>query len=176
MKQITSKAFITKEKMINQDGEEEDINVVRKYVKDCNFYKVWINDLMSIIELFGGKKLTVIKHIMKNINTKTNTFTSTIAVMEKDLNKPELNKKDTASRKTIERTLKLLQECNFMKKIHSGHYKINPDILLQGRNSKHQKLLVEYHNINELKESKNNEQKKRNRKTQRNINNQFSKN
>lgn len=150
MKQKSYKSTISREKLINsKTGEIEDVAVVRKYVKDYNFHKIWINDLMNILELVGNKKLTVIKHIIKHINTKDNTFTSTISAIEQDLNKSNLSNKDKASRKTIERTLKMLQECNFMKKIHSGHYKINPDILLQGRANKHQKLLLEYYSIDE---------------------------
>jgi hypothetical protein len=128
---------IGKQKYINHStGEVETFTVIEKKVSDYNFYKVWITDLMNILELVGSKKMTVVKYILNNLNYKDNTFTKTIKIMTNELK--------NVSRTTIIETLKLLKDNDFLKKIHTAHYQLNPNILMRGGGNKRQNLLIQY--------------------------------
>ncbi len=142
---IKKQKIVGKQNYINQEtGEIKEMLVVNKYVEqDFNFHKIWLSDLLNIIEIIGTKKLKVIKHILNNMNTKDNTIYFTQRGLAKKLN---------LSLQTINDTIKILVESNFMKKIQTGVYQINPDIIIKGSTGKRVNLLIQYKNIDNNEE------------------------
>ena len=139
-KKVKKQKIIGKQNYINQEtGEIVECVVVEKTIEnDFNFHKVWLNDLIGILEIIGTKKLTVIKWILDNFNDKDNTVFFTQRGLGKELG---------LSTKTINETIKLLLENGFMKKVQNGVYMINPDILVKGTTGKRTNLLVKYKEI-----------------------------
>ena len=109
--------------------------IVKKYQGDFNFHKVWLADLLNVLEVVGNKKLKVIRWILSNINNKTNQVIGT---------HQKIAEKIGVSRVVVSQTFKLLQDADFLVKEQNGVYKINPLILVQGDNKKRQSILVEY--------------------------------
>jgi len=109
--------------------------IVKKYKGDFNFHKVWLADLLNVLEVVGNKKLKVIRWILSNINNKTNQIIGT---------HQKISEKIGVSRVVVSQTFKLLQDADFLVKEQNGVYKINPLILVQGDNKKRQSILVEY--------------------------------
>ena len=109
--------------------------IVKKYQGDFNFHKVWLADLLNVLEVVGNKKLKVIRWILSNINNKTNQIIGT---------HQKISEKIGISRVVVSQTFKLLQDADFLVKEQNGVYKINPLILVQGDNKKRQSILVEY--------------------------------
>ena len=109
--------------------------IVKKYQGDFNFHKVWLADLLNVLEVVGNKKLKVIRWILSNINNKTNQIIGT---------HQKISEKIGVSRVVVSQTFKLLQDADFLVKEQNGVYKINPLILVQGDNKKRQSILVEY--------------------------------
>jgi len=125
---------------INQDsGEIVECLVVEKNVEnDFNFHKIWIEDLVSILEIVGSKKLKVVKWILNNFNDKDNTIFFTQQKLSKELN---------ISYPILNETIKILMENNFMSRVQNGVYMLNPNIIVKGKSSKRSNLLVKYTNI-----------------------------
>ena len=140
-RKIKKQKIIGKENFINQEtGEIIECVVIEKNVEnDFNFHKVWLEDLIGILEIIGTKKLVIVKWILNNFNDKDNIVFFTQRKLVKELG---------ISIKTINETIKLLLENNFMKKIQNGVYMINPDILVKGKTGKRMNLLIQYNNIN----------------------------
>ena len=134
---VKKQKIIGKQKYINSEtGEVIDCLVVEKNIEnDYNFHKIWINDLMSILDLIGGKKLTILNYLLKNINNNNNMIITTYRKISKELN---------ISLQTVTDTMKILQESNFIKRVQNGVYMINPDIIVKGNSNKRQRLLIEY--------------------------------
>ena len=139
-KKIKKQKIIGKETYINQEtGDIKEMVVVDKYVEqDFNFHKIWLSDLLSIIEIIGTKKLKIIKHILNKMNTKDNTVYFTQRGLSKELG---------LSLQTVNNTIKILVESNFMRKIQTGVYQINPDIIIKGSTGKRVNLLIQYKKI-----------------------------
>ena len=127
---------------INQTtGEIVTCTVIEKEVyNDFNFHKIWLNDLMNVLDLIGGKKLEILKYLLNKMNNVDNTIIARYDDIIKDLK---------VSRQTVSNTLKILREANFIKKIANGVYMVNPDIIVKGRGSKKDALLIKYITINE---------------------------
>lgn len=139
-KKIKKQKIVGEEKFMNMEtGEIIETVIVQKDIEqDYNFYKVWLLDLFNILELVGTKKMKVVNYILDNMNTQNNTFIGTHEKIAKELN---------ISRPVVSQTFKALQEANLLRKIQSGVYMINPDIIVKGKTGKRINLLIKYNQI-----------------------------
>ena len=136
---IKRQKIIGKQNYINQEtGEIIETVVIEKNVEqDFNFHKVWIIDIMNIIGEMGNKKIKIIEYILDNMN-KDNIVYFTYSKLEKDIR---------VSRPIIVNTIKSLIEKNFMKRIQTGVYQVNPNLVVKGSTGKRINLLIQYKNI-----------------------------
>ena len=136
---IKRQKIIGKQNYINQEtGEIIETVVIEKNVEqDFNFHKVWIIDIMNIIGEMGNKKIKIIEYILDHMN-KDNIVYFTYSKLEKEVG---------VSRPVIVNTIKGLIEKNFMKRIQTGVYQINPNLVVKGSTGKRINLLIQYKNI-----------------------------
>ena len=139
-KTIKKQKIVGTETYINRNtGEIIEANVIEKSVEaDYGFFKVWLLDLMNILELVGTKKMKVVNYIFENLKGSENLF---IATHE------EIAKKLKISRPVVSQTFKILLEANLLVKKQNGVYMINPDIIARVNNPKRMSLLIKYHEI-----------------------------
>ena len=132
-----TQTIIGTQRYINADtGEILETTVIEKEVdRDFNFHKIWLNDLMSVLNLIGGKKLDILKYLLSEMRTQDNTISVTYTKIQEKLN---------TSRKTIAETMKILQEANFITKVQNGLYMVNPDVIVRGKSSKKDALMIKY--------------------------------
>ena len=144
MKKVKKKKqyIVGRQDYINQTtGEIVTCTVIEKEVyNDFNFHKIWLNDLMNILDLIGGKKLEILKYLLNKMSNVDNTIIARYDDIMKDLK---------VSRQTVSNTLKILREANFIKKIANGVYMVNPDIIVKGTGGKKDALMIKYIQINE---------------------------
>ena len=55
-----------------------------------------------------------------------------------------IEKKTGISYQTVAFTMKALQEANLIKKLRTGTYQFNPDIIVKGGSKKRENLLIKY--------------------------------
>jgi predicted transcriptional regulator len=132
-----TQTIIGTQRYINADtGEILETTVIEKEVeRDFNFHKIWLNDLMSVLNLIGGKKLDILKYLLSEMRTQDNTISVTYTKIQEKLN---------TSRKTIAETMKILQEANFITKVQNGLYMVNPDVIVKGNGKKRDALMIKY--------------------------------
>ncbi len=132
-----TQTIVGTQRYINADtGEILETTVIEKEIdRDFNFHKIWLNDLMSVLNLIGGKKLDILKYLLSEMRTQDNTISVTYRQIEKELN---------TSQKTIAKTMKILQEANFITKIQNGLYMVNPDVIVKGKSGKKDALMIKY--------------------------------
>ena len=132
-----SQTIIGSQRYINADtGEILETTVIEKEVeRDFNFHKIWLSDLMSVLNLIGGKKLDILKYLLGEMRSSDNTISVTYRKIEEKLK---------TSQKTIAETMKILQEANFITKVQNGLYMVNPDIIVRGKSGKKDALMIKY--------------------------------
>lgn len=109
-----------------------------------NFWKCYLMDFLTVLGIIDSKQLDVFIYIVENTNQSNNTFLGTYKKIAKDVG---------VSEPTISKIMKKLQENNFVKKIQSGAWLVNPNILMKGNDTKRQILLTYYESeepINEI--------------------------
>jgi hypothetical protein len=149
---IKKQYIVGHKKLLDQEtGELVDAEVIIKNIEqDHNFFKVWLMDMLGILNIVGNKKIQVIDYLLRNLRREDNTISLTYR---------EVAKKTGVSLGIVVETFKILQETNFLKKVKNGLYMVNPDILVKGRTGKRVNLLIQYHLGKESLEEKGNREK-----------------
>ena len=100
-----------------------------------NFWKCYLMDFLTVLGIIDSKQLDIFIYIVENTNASTNMFIGTYTKIAQDVG---------VSRPTIATIMKKLQENNFIKKVQSGVWLDNPNILMKGNDTKRQILLSYY--------------------------------
>ncbi len=126
---------IGSEKYINQHtGEIEEMNVINIEERDANFYKLWLGHILQSIDIIGNQKTRLAFWILDNLD-KENQLIMTQRLIAKKTN---------MSIMTVSQTLRALINSNFLQKINSGAYRVNPDVLFKGGKADRLNVLVKY--------------------------------
>ena len=129
----------------NLTGEIQDMQVISVEDRDFNFHKVWLQHILNSIDLIGNQKTKLAFWIIEHLN-KENQLVMT---------QREIAKQTKISLETVRQTLKALSESNFLQKINSGAYRVNPDYIFKGTRNNRLTVAIEY--INKQAENKQNE-------------------
>lgn len=125
---------------INREtGEVMDL-VIDKEVSSQNFWKIWLSDILTIMGIISNsKQLDVVLYIMAHIKQSDNTFIGTYK---------EVAKKTGISEKTVATAFRTLLKNDFLRKIHSGVYQVNPKYIVKGNENKRRMIINYYNTLN----------------------------
>lgn len=133
-----------------ETGEVMDL-VIDKEVSSQNFWKIWLSDILTIMDIISNsKQLDVVLQIIQHIKQSDNTFIGTYG---------ETAKKTGISEKTVATAFRTLLKNNFLRKIHSGVYQVNTKYIVK-RNENKRRMIINYYNTLNLyaKDDRNPEQ------------------
>lgn len=117
-------------------GEVEEFTVVKKNVSsDYNFHKVWLQDILHILDSFGNKKIRILTFLLGEMRNEDNSISVTYDYVAQSTG---------ISYKTVAVTMKELIEANVIKRVRTGLFTFNPDLIVKGDTGKRQRLLIEY--------------------------------
>lgn len=139
-------AYISRTKRyIDEDGNEgTQTEIYKKTYGGKHFWRVWLGDLLHTLGLINNsKQLDVVFYVLDNTDPANNLYIGTI-------------------RKTVEMTgislgtvstiFKKMQEVDMIVKQSNGVYKVKPNLLMKGDDSKKQRLVIEYEKIKKEEE------------------------
>lgn len=126
-----------KRNLVDMDtGEVITVDQITKRVYGTkNFWKCYLIDFLTVLGIMDSKQLDIFIYIVENTNQSNNTFLGTYKKIAAELN---------VSEPTIAKLFKKLQDKNFIKKLQSGAWIVNPNILMRGNDTKRQILLSYY--------------------------------
>lgn len=135
---------IGREQRINPyTGEMEDFEVVSVEDRDFNFHKVWLESIISSMDLLGNQKIRLAFWIIAHLN-KENQIVMT---------QRQISEQSGISLKTVSVTMKTLLESNFLRKINGGAYCVNPDVLFKGTRSGRMNVLIQYNSLEQIQKA-----------------------
>lgn len=125
-----------KDFMDMQTGEIIHVDQVTKRTYGTKqFWKVYLMDFLSILGIIDNRQLDVFIYIAENTDKGNNLFVGTYK---------KIADETAASSGTIAKIMKKLQENNFIIKVQNGVWRVNPNILMKGNDTKRQILLSYY--------------------------------
>lgn len=116
-----------------------EFDMIEKRARGKHFWKLYLNDFLSVLGLVDSRQLDILVYILDNTNPSTNLFLGTYSKIEEDIK---------CSRQTIAKIMKKLQENDFMSKVSNGVWMVNPKFLFKGDEKKKQILLSYYNDEN----------------------------
>lgn len=131
-------------------GELTEMQVVEIEEKDANFHKLWLGHILQSIDLIGNQKTKLAFWILNNLNSDNQLI----------MTQRKIADKSGMSYQTVSRTIKALIDSNFLVKINSGAYRINPNVMFKGGKTKRLNVLLQYHDEQESEKIKKNSTKK----------------
>ena len=139
-KQVTTRKKIKvvgTESYINRaTGEIKDMQVIDIEERDFNFHKLWLQNILNSIDLIGNKKTKLAFWIIENLNKENQLIMTQRKIA--DATKMSLD--------TVRLTMKALMDSNFLLRINSGAYVVNPDVVFKGGKTDRLNVLIQYHN------------------------------
>jgi len=122
-----------------ETGEELACKTVVKTIQtDTDFYKIWVLDALGILKIVGGQKMCVVNHIFENMIPSKNMFLGSMR---------EISEATGISTVTVNKTIMILVDKGFLRKVRNSCYMVNPDIIAKGNSKKRQALLVLYNQL-----------------------------
>ena len=127
--------IIGTETYIKQDtGEIKNMQVIDIEERDFNFHKVWLGHILNTIELIGNQKTKLAFWIIDHLNKENQLIMTQRKIAEQT----------GISLETVRKTMKALMDSNFLLKINSGAYMVNPDALFKGGKTDRMNVLIQY--------------------------------
>jgi plasmid pONE430 DNA, complete sequence len=130
MKIVGKQAYIDQE-----TGEMNEVQVIDIEKRDANFHKIWLSHILNSIDLIGNQKTKLAFWILDNIDSENQLI----------MTQRKIAKNSGISLYTVSETLKVLMDSNFLQKINSGAYRVNPNVLWKGGKSARMNILFKYH-------------------------------
>lgn len=119
-----------------QTGEEIDFTIIEKEIpKDYNFHKIWLQDILNVLDSFGNKKILVLTHLLKNMRNEDNSVSGSYR---------EIAENCKVSLPTVNNVMRELLDSNVLKKVSSATYVFNPNLILRGSADKRKNLIIRY--------------------------------
>lgn len=132
------------ETYINQKtGAIEEMQVMNIEERDANFHKLWLGHILQSIDLIGNQKTKLAFWILDNLNKENQLIMTQRKIAEKT----------GISYQTVSLTIKALTESNFLIKINSGAYRVNPEVLFKGGKNDRLNVLIQYNNEKKTEQS-----------------------
>lgn len=126
---IGKKILIDKE-----TGEETEVlNVVREG-KDINFDRIFLGQIIEAVGEIGNAKIKLLLYLF----TQKNNENIIVKTQRKMCEETGL------STQTVSATIKSLMTFNFLIKVNSGAYMINPDMIFKGSADRRMDILLTY--------------------------------
>ncbi len=124
---------------VNQrTGEVLETTEILKPINRQGFMITYITELINLLDTLGTKKMKIVKYILENMSKSENTLIMTIR---------EIAEETKTSTKTVNETLKLLEENSIIQR-KTGAIMINPRLIHKGNNNKEKALLTRFYDFN----------------------------
>ena len=139
MKQYTTvkkqKHYGTQDYINANTGEIETMQVTSIEERDFNFHKVWMKNFINALDIVGNQKTRFCYWLIDKKLTRDNMLYGT---------QRQLADESGISLQTVNITLKLLMDNDFLRRQSSAVYMVNPDILYKGSMTSRLNLLTQY--------------------------------
>lgn len=136
----------TKELMDTETGEIIPVQLKQIEDRDFNFHKIWLKMFINGLEGIANKKIKLAFWIIDNLD-KENKLCYTFR---------RIAEETKISIDTVIRTMKELQKGNppFLKKLQSGVYVVNPEILYKGSHRGRMGIIYQFGEMGKSKDKK----------------------
>jgi len=118
-----------------ETGEVLEANEILKPIGRNGFMITYMTEIIKLIETIGNKKMQVVKFVMENMDTSSNSLIITTR---------EIAAKSGISHKTVIETLKILEDAEIIQR-RTGAIMIKPTLVHKGNENKERALITRFY-------------------------------
>lgn len=119
--------------------------IIDNYFGGKPFWKVYLENLMPLIRKYNGKQKDILCHIIEHIKPSENSYEGTYK---------KLVKETGACEATVAKTMSSLQDDGFITIKSLGVWRVNPEVLMKGSESKRKELSKDFKKFHDDRSAK----------------------
>lgn len=121
--------------LVDQDsGEIIDAQVVLKTVGDAGFHKIWLHEILDLVDEVGNAKMQVLLWVLSQADAQNRVFAT----------QKEIAEATNTSLKTVQRLMSSLAAANVITEVRRSVWRLNPSVIFKGDHNKRMAVLVKY--------------------------------
>lgn len=115
-------------------GQEFDAQTVVKEVGDVGFHKVWLTEILDIVNEVGNKKMKVLMWLLANADAQNRIHATWEMISEGT----------GVGRSTVASLMATLRAVNVLSEVRRSVWRLNPDVIFKGEYGKRMSVLHIY--------------------------------
>lgn len=123
----------------SRTGKALEMNVVQIQDGDANFQKIWISQILAVVDELSSKKLKFVMYLIKKSSENNNIIPLTVIELAEDAG---------VGRTTVLETLRALSAAGVLKR-KRGSIFISPSFVFKGSHRGRMNVLFKYENMNQ---------------------------
>ncbi|WP_028216791.1 replication/maintenance protein RepL [Paraburkholderia oxyphila] len=129
--------------LVDQDsGEIIDAQVVLKTVGDAGFHKIWLHEILDLVDEVGNAKMQVLLWVLSQADAQNRVFAT----------QKEIADATNTSLKTVQRLMSSLASANVITEVRRSLWRLNPSVIFKGDHNKRMSVLIKYRNESDANE------------------------
>jgi len=127
--------FEGRQRLVNADtGEIIDAQVITKTIGDTGFHKIWLHEILELVEEAGNAKMRVLMWLLAKADTQNQIWATF----------DEIAEATSTGRRTVARLMAALRDANVITETRKSVWRLNPDVIFKGDHNKRMAVLVKY--------------------------------
>ncbi|WP_205172560.1 replication/maintenance protein RepL [Burkholderia sp. LMG 13014] len=127
--------FEGQQRLVNTStGEIIDAQVVVKTAGDAGFHKIWLHEILELVEEAGNAKMKVLMWLL----SKADAQNQIMATFD------EIADATDTGRRTVARLMAALRDANVITETRKSVWRLNPRVIFKGDHNKRMAVLVKY--------------------------------
>ena len=123
--------------LVDQDsGEVIDAQVVLKTIGDAGFHKIWLHEILDLVDEVGNAKMQVLLWVLSQADAQNRVFAT----------QKEIAEATNTSLKTVQRLMSSLASANVITEVRRSVWRLNPAVIFKGDHNKRMSVLIKYRN------------------------------
>jgi CRP-like cAMP-binding protein len=119
-----------------QTGEIIDTQVVEKTVGDIGFHKIWLHEILDLVDEVGNAKMKVLMWLLSNADAQNRIYATWAEIADGT----------DVGRTTVSALMAKLKAANVISEVRRSVWRLNPDVIFKGDHNKRMSVLIRYKN------------------------------
>jgi len=117
-----------------ETGEIIETHVVTKTVGDAGFQKIWVSEILELVDEVGNAKMKVLMWLL----SKADHQNQILATWQ------EIAEATGTSRRTVASLMAALRDANVVTEVRRSLWRLNPNVIFKGDHQQRMNVLIKY--------------------------------
>lgn len=118
-----------------ETGEVIEAQVVTKTIGDAGFHKVWLHEILELVDEVGNAKMRVLLWLLSQADSQNHILATW----------DEIAAATGTGKRTVARLMAALKKANVITETRRSLWRLNPGVIFKGDHTKRMAVLVKYH-------------------------------